>query len=164
MIFPSTSRTVILAGIFAGYSAVYSWFGRTETFFNNVCTSALAMRSLELRGHHVAIQQRDSEQVRQAVIRLFLGADEFVHAVEAAAGEVVSELENLSLNGNHLPGIDLVLRSEFDHAMHGRLRVDHRVVFLNGALDDALVPLLVPVNVDLHSQEMVDAQWALDHL
>ena len=73
-------------------------------------------------------------------------------------------MENLSLNGNHLTGIDLVLRSEFDHAMHGGLRVDHRVVFLNGALDDALVPLLVPVNVDLHSQEMVDAQWALDHL
>ena len=38
---------------------------------------------LELRRHHIAVKQRHREQVWQTVIRLFLGPDDLVHAVEA---------------------------------------------------------------------------------
>jgi hypothetical protein len=44
------------------------------------------------------------------------------------------------------------------------LRVDHGVVLFNGALHDALVTLLVPVDAYLHVQQVVDAVGALDHL
>ena len=43
------------------------------------------------------------------------------------------------------------------------LRVDHSVVLFDGALQDALVPLMLPVDVDFHPQEMVNTQRALDY-
>lgn len=57
---------------------------------------------LELCGRHLAIDEGNRKQVRQAVIRLFLGTDDFVHAVKTAAGEVESELE-------HPPSIETIL-------------------------------------------------------
>ena len=117
-----------------------------------------------MRRLYVAVKEGHRKQIRQAVIRLFLGLDDSVRAVEAAAGKVVGELKNLCLNRDYLAGIDFVLLGEFDHAMNTRLGVDHGVVLFDGALHDALVSLLVPVNIDLHPQEMVDAQRALHHL
>lgn len=42
--------------------------------------------------------------------------------------------------------------------------MDLRIVFLDATLDHALVALLVPVNVQLHPQQVVDSIWTLDHL
>ena len=113
----------------------------------------------ELRRHHVAVEEGHRKQVRQAVIRLFLGPDDFVHAVETAAGEVVAELEHVCLNRDHLAGIEFVLPGEFDHAMDRGLRVDHGVVLFDGALHDALVSLFVPVDVDRHAAAGCRCRW-----
>ena len=98
------------------------------------------------------------------MIRLLLDTDDFVHAVETTAGEVVCKLEHICLNRDNLVGVDFVLPGEFDHAVDRGLRMDHRVVFFDRALHDALISLLVPVDVDLHSQEVINAQRALDDL
>jgi MMPL family len=45
VLLPLISRTVILADTFAGHSSVYSWSGRTETFFRSPGTWALLIRS-----------------------------------------------------------------------------------------------------------------------
>src|SRR5580704_14660398 len=119
---------------------------------------------LELRRHHIAVKERYRQQIRQVVIRLFLSLDNSIDAVEASAGKVVAELEHLCLNREHLVGIYFVLPDEFDHAMDRGLRVDHSVVLFDGALQDALVPLMLPVDVDFHPQEMVNTQRALDYL
>src|SRR5271156_393316 len=119
---------------------------------------------LELRWHHVAIKEGDGKQVRQAVIGLFLGLDDFVHAVEAAAGKVVAELEYVRLNRNNLAGVDFVLFDQFDHAVDGGLRVDDGVVLLDGAFQDAFVALLFPINTYAPVQQVLDAIGAFDHL
>ena len=43
------------------------------------------------------------------MIRLFLGADDFVHAVEATASEVKGELEHVCLNRDNLVGLLILL-------------------------------------------------------
>jgi hypothetical protein len=49
---------------------------------------------LELRRLYVAVKEGHRKQIRQAaVIRLFLGLDDSVHAVSAASGKVVGEFE-----------------------------------------------------------------------
>src|SRR5580700_4810494 len=87
-----------------------------------------------------------------------------VDNVEATASEVKGELEHVCLNRDNLVGINFILLGEFDHTMDCGLSVDHRVVLLDSALHDALVSLFVPVDVDLHSQKVINAQRALDDL
>jgi hypothetical protein len=58
-------------------------------------------------------------------------------------------LEHVCLNRDNLVGVDFVLPGEFDHAMNCGLRVDHSIVLFDGALGDALVPLLIPIDVDI---------------
>src|SRR6202007_868587 len=65
---------------------------------------------------------------------------------------------------NYLTGVEFVLPGEFDHAMDRGLRVDHGVVLLDGAFQNALVTLLVPVDAFRDGQQVVDAVGALDHL
>jgi hypothetical protein len=53
---------------------------------------------VELRWHHIAVEQRYRTQVWQAVIRLFLGTDDLSTPLEAATREVKGELEHLCLD------------------------------------------------------------------
>jgi hypothetical protein len=99
---------------------------------------------LELRRHHVAVEEGHGEQVRQAVVRRSLVRMTLSTPYSPPAGEVVAELEHLCLNRDHLAGVDLVPLDKLGHAVDRRLRVDHRVVLFYGALHDTLVPLRVP--------------------
>jgi hypothetical protein len=81
---------------------------------------------LELRRHHIAVKQRHREQVRQAVIRLFLGPDDLVYAVEAAASKIVGDPNHVGLDRNDLAGVEFVPSDEFDHAI-GETGTDTRV-------------------------------------
>src|SRR5580658_406113 len=63
-----------------------------------------------------------------------------------------------------LSGSSLFCLASSTIQMDRGLSVDHRVVLLDGALNDALVSLVVPVDVDLHSQKVINSQRALDDL
>ena len=86
------------------------------------------------------------------------------HGALIFLGEVVGDTDHVGLDRNHLAGVELVLSGEFDHAMHRGLRVDHGVILLDGAFQNALVTLLVPVDAYLHVQQVVDAVGPLYHL
>jgi hypothetical protein len=117
-----------------------------------------------LGGHDGAVEQRDGEQVGKAVVGLLLGGDLFsVRAVESTAGEVERDLRDVGLDRDHVVGPECLLPNQLDHAKNGRLGVDLRVVLLDRAADDPLVPFVLPVDLDTQVQEVVDPVGSLDH-
>jgi hypothetical protein len=115
---------------------------------------------VELRRHHVAVEHRYCQQVRQIMIRLFLSLNDFVHAVEAASGEVVGHAGHVRLDRNDFGWIQLVLLDEFDHTVNRGLRVDHGVVLFDRALKDALIVYLVPVALKVNRDTMKSSRTA----
>ena len=63
------------------------------------------------------VDQSHSEKIEQIVIRLFLGRDRLVDAVEAATRKIVCHLCDVSFNGYNFARIDFVPRDELYHAV-----------------------------------------------
>ena len=85
---------------------------------------------IELRRLHIAVQERDSHEVRQAVVGILLGVNVVLGTESPAPGEIVSVLENFSLDAHDVRRIKWVYLMQRDRAEHARLCRNRGVVGL----------------------------------
>jgi hypothetical protein len=118
----------------------------------------------ELLGQHLAVEQGDGEQVRERVVGLLLGAYLRLHALLAAADDVVGDLEDLQLDPLHLGGIERVLPTQIEQRLERRLGVDLCIEALQERAHDPLQVLALPGDLERPHDRLLEALVPLEHL
>src|SRR5579875_738880 len=100
-----------------------------------------------LTGHHLAVDNRCSHQVRQAVVGFFLGSNNSFSALLSAANDVVGDIKHFDIDVLHLGSIEPVLTLHLQHRVKNRLRMNLGIIFLYDGSVNALEVFARPVNL-----------------
>ena len=96
---PSFRVTATRAGISSGNLCEYSGVGRTEHAAEQLLNiGALDAVRRKLRWQNLVVEKRHGNQVRQAVVGIFLRADDALVALFAAADDLVGDVEGLDVD------------------------------------------------------------------
>src|SRR5215469_6955522 len=80
--------------------------------------------------HHFAVQQRNTNQIRQAVVSFFFRAHESLISLVSSTNDVVSDIEGLNVDMLYLYRIEPLLCPQLQAAFDSCLGVNFRIVFL----------------------------------
>src|SRR5580765_7115157 len=83
-----------------------------------------------LLGHHLPVQQRNANQVREAVVCLLLRGYQSLVSLIPSSDNVVSDFEGFEVDLLYLRGSKFLPPSQLQGTLNRRLRVNFRVVFL----------------------------------